>query len=99
MENGGSGKLNDIPPSNFRADISDEKERKKEFVSAGRQEMKLSKEYLDWLGETRELFSASVAKRQTKTDENVKSELAFNSLRLANSKRSASKTLITLSGS
>ena len=46
-EKGGSGKNYDIPPSNFRADISDEKEWKREFLTAGREETKLSKEYQD----------------------------------------------------
>ena len=46
-EKGGSGKNYDIPPSNFRADISDEKERKREFLTAGCEETKLSKEYQD----------------------------------------------------
>ena len=46
-EKGGSGKNYDIPPSNFRADISDEKERKREFLTVGREETKLSKEYQD----------------------------------------------------
>ena len=46
-EKGGSGKICDIPPSSFRADISDEKERKREFLTAGREETKLSKEYQD----------------------------------------------------
>ena len=56
-EKGGSGKNYDIPPSNFRADISDEKERKREFFTAGgREETKLSKEYQDWLRETCDLF-------------------------------------------
>ena len=47
------------------SDISDEKERKREFLTAGREETKLSKEYQDWLRETCDLFSASVAKRET----------------------------------
>ena len=46
-EKEGSGKNYDIPPSNFRADISDEKERKREFLTSGREETKLSKEYQD----------------------------------------------------
>ena len=70
-EKGGSGKNYDIPPSNFRADISDEKERKREFLTAGREETKLSKEYQDWLRETCDLFSASVAKRETKMGEQI----------------------------
>ena len=70
-EKGGSGKKYDIPPSNFRADISDEKERKREFLTAGREETKLSKEYQDWLRETCDLFSASVAKRETKMGEQI----------------------------
>ena len=70
-EKGGSGKNYDIPPSNFRADISDEKERKREFLTAGREETKLSKEYQDWLRETCDLFSASVAKQETKMGEQI----------------------------
>ena len=71
-EKGGSGKNYDIPPSNFRADISDEKERKREFLNAGREDPKLSKEYQDWTGlETCDLFSASVAKRETKMGEQI----------------------------
>ena len=70
-EKGGLGKNYDIPPSNFRADISDEKERKREFLTAGREETKLSKEYQDWLRETCDLFSASVAKRETKMGEQI----------------------------
>ena len=70
-EKGGSGKNYDIPPSNFRADISDEKERKREFLTAGREETKLSEEYQDWLRETCDLFSASVAKQETKTGEQI----------------------------
>ena len=37
-EKGGSGKKYDIPPSNFRADISDKKEQKREFVTVGRRQ-------------------------------------------------------------
>ena len=70
-EKGGSGKNYDIPPSNFRADISDEKERKREFLTAGHKETKLSKEYQNWLRETCDLFSASVAKRETKMREQI----------------------------
>ena len=70
-EKGGSRKNYDIPPSNFRADISDEKERKREFLTAGCEETKLSKEYQDWLRETCDLFSASVAKRETKMGEQI----------------------------
>ena len=73
-ENGGSEKLNDPPPSNFRADISDEKD-----VTAVREEMKLSKEYLDWLVETYDLFFASVAQRETKMGEKSKSRKAQTS--------------------
>ena len=53
------------------SDISDEKERKREFLTVGREETKLSKEYQDQLRETCDLFSASVAKRETKMGEQI----------------------------
>ena len=40
-------------------------------MTAGREETKLSKEYQDWLRETCDLFSASVAKRETKMGEQI----------------------------
>ena len=50
-KDGGTGKNYEIPPKNFREEITDEKERKKIFSEVVREKMKLSRKYKDWLGQ------------------------------------------------
>ena len=50
-KDGGTGKNYEIPPKNFREEITDEKERKKIFSEVVSEKMKLSQKYQDWLGQ------------------------------------------------
>ena len=50
-KDGGTGKNYEIPPKNFREEVTDEKERKKIFSEVVREKMKLSQKYQDWLGQ------------------------------------------------
>ena len=47
-KDGGTGKNYEIPPKNFREEVTDEKERKKIFSEVVREKMKLSQKYQDW---------------------------------------------------
>ena len=50
-KDGGTGKNYEIPPKNFREEVTDEKERKKIFSEVVREKMKSSQKYQDWLGQ------------------------------------------------
>ena len=50
-EKGGSGRNYEIPPTNFMEEVTDEKERRKSFTKIVCEEIKLSKQYQDWLGQ------------------------------------------------
>ena len=65
-ENGGIGKHHETPPEDFKTEVQEEKQKRLAFLKFGREGMKSSRKYQDWLTQDCSLFS--------KTEQNIDGE-------------------------
>ena len=65
-EKGGIGKNHETPPEDFMTEVQDEKQRRLAFLKFGREGMKSSRKYQEWLTQDCSLFS--------KTEKNIDGE-------------------------
>ena len=56
-ENGGIGKHHETPPEDFKTEVQEEKQRRLAFLKFGREGMKSSRKYQEWLTQDYSIFS------------------------------------------